>query len=619
MTTYRGTRAAVLCFCMAMAFPAHAQTSNLTGKCEDIFVPHYPTEADRGTALEDIHLMPEDGFLKSAADCNSRARGIVPDRKAIAADARVRAMGGDKTVLPVLRKLADERLSEASFFIYFVYAVSPPLSPLSPERAILTRSEAERELRRAAEAGHRTAMMSLARGALLGMVVKQDHAEARVWLKRAIDAYADRPDKRSEAALDLAALYQEDPASTDAEKASIPALAAIVATDPRGKGYAQWLEMRGRRLGIGWEKNGAAARAMAETPGLIDSVPAARAEYFLLLKESTELADRTKLAELLEDATPTSRRTFDTTVGGMLYSGDPAGRDRKRALVFLQTEAEVRHAAAISVAQQIIASGSNVKVPPGLMRRLYEAVELNLPDADLTLVKLRASTASDMHDGAEVIGLEAFFGARNDAMALHLLDKTAKTGPQAYMRPYETKEKAVAALEGLISRNLPAAHRIKATALRQGTLYPQDDVAATRELIAGAEGGDVEAMKLLSDAYSDGKGIAESNAEEFRWITAAAQAGDVDAQRSLIFFMPFRRSYEDFNVHDALVSGIVLYADGLSSSDLPPAGTRSSSGLKWTGWAPMRLRPASWMVSAPRLPPAPTRRSCGSSSACRRR
>jgi hypothetical protein len=184
-------------------------------------------------------------------------------------------------------------------------------------------------------------------------------------------------------------------------------------------------------------------------------------------------------------------------------------------------------------------------------------------------VTLRRSHNSDAEDSEEAAGLEVLLANHSDEMALHTLSRAAEAGPQSYFVPFDTKAAAVAALEKYVAAGNPAARRIRAVAMRRGTLYPQDDVGATKELIAAAEGGDVTAMDLLADAYGDGTGVTENNDEEFRWKKAAAKAGSVEAARDLIFFMPFRSAYKGFSVHDSLVTGLVLYADKLSFYDLP--------------------------------------------------
>lgn len=546
-----------------------AQGKSYTGICEDVFVPDYPNPGDAGTPTGDLVLIPYKLFEKSSADCAKRGSGPLANDKEALAHMRLRALVGDKTVLPGLRKLAEGGLAEANYLVATIFAKSLPVSPVSPDATVLTRAEAEARLRVAAGKDHVQAMRELAQGLAAGSLVRRDRKEATIWIDRLLKLPNIHPAKQANAALSLAAIILDDPEATQDERRRIKDLAAITAAFRGLAGYAKWLEIRGLRLGIGWNQDVSAARAMAEAPGLMDDVPPVKGEYLELLKASGTAEDRQKLAAILETAKLTYNRNFDSVAGEMLYDGIPAGRDRKRALAFFGTRAGYGHDAAIDLARRVVQSGYDVKISTNMLRRLYEAVDLRLPGADVALVELRQSTNSDARDEAEGIGLEALLGARSGEMAIHLLEKVAQAGPQPWYRPYDTAAAAAAAIDKFIAAGMPAALRIKSVALRRGTLYPQDDAAATRLIVQAAEAGDVAAMELAADAYDEGLGIAKSPAEEFRWMSAAAKAGSADAQRRLIFFMPFRSSYPDFNVHDALVSGLVLYADGLSFYDLP--------------------------------------------------
>ena len=551
--------------------PVLAQTGGktYTGVCEDVLVPDYPRPGDPGVAIEDFGLIPYELFDKSVADCAARGTAPLADDKLQVANVRLQALAGDRKTLPRLRKLAEGGLVEADFLISRVFVTSMPVSPASPDAGVLKRAEAEQRLRKAASEGHHAAIADLAHILTMGSLVRRDDAEARVWLEKMLAEPTTRAVPQAGAAIDLAALIQDDAQASAADLKRIPALQAIAMETPATSGYAKWLEVRGLRLGRGWEKDDAKARAMAEAPGLMDQTPAVRAEYIEILKASSQADDKVKLAEILESAKPARSRTYDSIVGEMLLSGVPAGRDRKRALDFLMSFASYGHEQAIAQANRVVEAGNDIKIPTGMMRRLFEAVDLGLPGADVALTRLRLSNNSDAEDYAEALALQAMYAARSDDMALLVLERIAETGPQDFYPQFTTKEKSVAALEKLIASGRLEAWRIKAQALRRGTLYAQDDVEATALLTKAAEAGDVPAMNLLAKAYDEGLGIAESSAEEFRWKTAAAKAGSFDAARELIFFMPFRSSYPGFSVHDALVSGLVLYADGLSYLDLP--------------------------------------------------
>ena len=544
-----------------LAPQALAQAKTYGGVCEDIFVPDYPKAGDPGIAFEDFSLIPRGLFEKAIEDCEKRAKGFFANDKIKLAHMRIQATAGDKTILPKLRKIADDGLAEASFLIRSIYTSSKPVPPHKPEAVELTRSEAERELHRAAEKGHVLATYYLARSLTDGTLTRRDLKQARVWVETLLKMAGQKADRKAAASLHLATIYMDDPDSTAEERQRIPKLAASVSKWPALAPYAVWLEVRGRRLGIGWDKDDDAARMTAETSGAMDKAPPLKSEYLELLAASGKPEDQLKLAEMLEAAKPTDSRVFDQVVGQMLFSGVPAGLDRKRAFAFLTTRAAINHEDAVALAQRIVADGNRVKVPPEMLRRLYEAVDLKLPGADVALVRLKGSINSDAHEGSDETGLAQYFGASSEGMALYLLEKVAHAGPYSIYPPFDTEAAAVGALDKLADKGNPAALRIKGHALRRGKIYRQDDVEATRFLIKAAEAGDVLAMKMAADAYGSGLGIAEDRAAEFRWLQAAAKAGLADAQRNLANLMPFRRSYPGYNVHDALMGSVALYAE----------------------------------------------------------
>ncbi len=544
-----------------MAPQAGAEAKTYGGVCEDIFVPDYPKAGDPGIAFEDFGLIPRGLFEKAIEDCEKRAKGFFANDKIKLAHMRIQATAGDKTILPKLRKIADDGLAEASFLIRSIYTSSKPVPPHKPEAVELTRSEAERELRRAAEKGHVLATYYLARSLTDGTLTRRDLKQARVWVGKLLEMAGTKADRKAAASLHLATIYMDDPDSTAEERQRIPKLAASVSKWPALAPYAVWLEVRGRRLGIGWEKDDDAARMTAETSGAMDKAPPLKSEYLELLVASGKPEDRLQLAEMLEAAKPTDSRVFDQVVGQMLFSGVPAGLDRKRAFAFLTTRAAINHEDAVALAQRIVADGNRVKVPPEMLRRLYEAVDLKLPDADVTLVRLKGSINSDAHEGGDETGLAQYFGARSQGMTLYLLEKVAHAGPYSIYPPFDTQDKAVGALDALVAKGVPAAMRIKGHALRRGKIYLQDDVEATKFLIKAAEAGDALAMKMAADAYGSGLGIAENRQEELRWLKAAAKAGLADAQGSLINLLPFRFVYTNLNVHDALMGSVARLAE----------------------------------------------------------
>ena len=70
-----------------------------------------------------------------------------------------------------------------------------------------------------------------------------------------LQAAGTRAGRWAAAAADLASIYLDDPLATAAERQRIPELVGEIAKSPQHAALAVWIEVRGRRLGIGWDKD----------------------------------------------------------------------------------------------------------------------------------------------------------------------------------------------------------------------------------------------------------------------------------------------------------------------------------------------------------------------------
>ncbi len=554
-----------------------------TGACEDIHVPGFPAADNKGTPTDDLSLIPSDLLEKAVDDCVKRAnRLLMKDQRARLALARHVALRGDRAGLPELLAAADQGVVEASYVISILFLVSGPYSPADPQFEELPRSSAEAHLRKAAEAGLPGAMYRLGRGLATGILVKRDEREARTWQARLEEQSRRTGDKENlgRASLELAAIALASKNPPQDDQARLAELARQVEAAPLTAPYARWIEIRGRRLGIGWPKDEAKARELAEAAQKAGGVPTIDAEYAELLAASTDPADRLKLAELLERIEPRNSALVGQVVAPMLYSGAPAGRDRARAIVFFAEPAWSSHDDAVVFARRALESDLSFKVPPQVAARLYEAIDLGIPGADAATYDLLTSSRSDLVDTVKAKALARLLQARSEPMRLRLLAEAAETGPASLLAPFDTKEAAAAALDQLVAANVAEALRIKAMALRKGTLYRQDDVAATEYLIKAAEGGDVPAMLLLADAYDSGTGIEEDSEQEIRWIKAAMRAGSAEGEQDFVSLLPFRSGYKDYSVHDAVVLGMAQQGDKLNVAFATPSYDRVFSSIE---------------------------------------
>ena len=145
--------------------------------------------------------------------------------------------------------------------------------------------------------------------------------------------------------------------------------------------------------------------------------------------------------------------------------------------------------------------------PDRVVRLLVDGVEADEPGAAMALARLKVFGGTTYKDvpGARVL-LKAL-ADKGDRDALYLLAATQ------YQNLDSTSFRPSRLAEGLsdddlrtliadgFGRKEAQAFLLKAKFQRRGILYPQDDQAATANLISAANLGNSEAMVLLGEAY----------------------------------------------------------------------------------------------------------------------
>ena len=546
----------------------------LTGKCEDVFVPGVPEGFTLGAGhTEWAQIILRENSQEIIDDCKTRAGGIFAGKQVILADARNRLLNsGDKDAVPIIREYADKGVADPQFLLAFYYGTQQLAVSLSQEiPPLVTRAEVENYLRQAAEAGHIESQIELGRDLSDGKIVLQDRAESRMWLEK---AFANAPDGelKGMAASALAFAFMDDPNASNAELSRMKELVNYVGGFARGRLNGLLLEVRGKRLGRGYQQDKEAALVQASDPALQVESPAFIAEEMRLLLDRNTPEDRSKVLQIIENAKVSRSPSYNEAVGKILYSGIPFGRDRMRSYGFLAGAGQNSFEAALRFADAIEGSAEKVDGTEKVLKRLYEAMELGVPGAGLALLKLRQNVQSGARDEREAIEIEKYLtpdgpmGARNRDVAHYILEQRAREGESNGYDSYGSKERIAAAISMAITEDPPVGHRIKGIALKYGKIYPQDDVASSDEFKLAAEAGDVPSMMFLKDAYARGIGVNEDHQKEFEWLNKAASHGSVDAIYSLSGYIPFSKGIEGFDIRKVVADNVVIYADRLTYS-----------------------------------------------------
>lgn len=145
------------------------------------------------------------------------------------------------------------------------------------------------------------------------------------------------------------------------------------------------------------------------------------------------------------------------------------------------------------------------------------------------LLRLQGRPGNAGYDETQVVALYADLVARSDASQIPgVLDELARKDDTLRLAVEARLDLDALYLKAAESGNL-AAMREHALRLQASAATRDDLVASTEWLLRASEGGDPEAMVMLSQAYSMGVGVPASIDDARGWLIRAAEAGDAKA------------------------------------------------------------------------------------------
>ncbi len=483
--------------------------------------------------------------------------------------ARVLLASAEADAVPLLRELAAGGDLEANYLLHRAYDVVPRngAGPTIGGK-LLSRAEAEAGLRRAAQGGHPEAVADLGRALAAGEAMRRDPVEARDWLEKAMAETA-RASRRGDARIYYARLVAAEPAATPAEQER--AFGFMASDGDLSHPSARILLGRYLRAGIGTKADPARARTIFEELLHHEHLEGEASAYLaeMLLTGEGGPKDATRAVALMSGTSMPIVLSPEMQMlrARLLRDGGVMGRDRAAAVRALANVLYMPNDAIWPLAEMLAGLSTT------LDQRQAEAVRFNLEErvdtgdqrAMLALARIKLGGHPQLRDEAGGYKLlEVAEAAGSDEAAALLAFRYGRWSSDG--SPVMAAH-ARATLERLLPKNVAVAHTVHGKLLRRGWLYPQDDVAATQAIRRGAEGGDVEAMALLAEAYSNGLGVAKDRAEEIRWTRATAKAGWLRGVDKLGFLFAFTRG--DMTLREGITDVVALHLERINVQSLP--------------------------------------------------
>jgi len=302
--------------------------------------------------------------------------------------------------LAILREAATQGSPEAWYWIYESHKSWDRGHPDKPQ--LVTRAEADRALRMAAQLGHPFATKMLAIQLDRGDTVKRDPVAARYWAERAIS----NPDKETRRG-DLVALLGRLLATSDKAEERAHGLDLLERSSKAGVFGAK------RELAIAIRRDDPVrARALLEEALRPDPGGASPALAEMLIAGEGGPADPRRALSLLNSAHTASA---DGVLGRLTLDGRLVRRDPQEAVRLIE-HAGVWDVDARTEVLKILAANPDVRVDRSddTLYRAVEAAELDEPGAMAALIELKLSDNAQFRDPAGACKLLQTAVARGD-------------------------------------------------------------------------------------------------------------------------------------------------------------------------------------------------------------
>ena len=453
--------------------------------------------------------------------------------------------------VPGLRKLAKRGHIKAQYLLYAAYK-SIPRKGNGPEFSsdrLVSRAEAEAGLRAAAKQGSYDGVSVLGIALHFGQSLRRNSREALPWLEK---YYAEAPKEEQPSA----AWVLGDALLTGGNATSKEIERGFTLIDEAVAGGIN-VAVRSRARAMAKAGNEAGTRDYLETEVKKKNIKANAPLARMLIDGIGGQANIARGLELLK----TAHAAKDFEAGMQLahehLDGGHLLRDPVKALKLMAPHAEnhfeTRQELAILLPDHILRL-ANAKILFFLMK---EDEQLKEPEAAWNLLRMLDKRQEDFRDDNylyKLVERHKYTDPRIELRQSKFDAFFARPGPNQDIFIRSAKK----IIDKLIAKNMAAAFTLKGMLQRKGGVYPQDDVAASQNLLKGAKLGDVEAMVEVAKAYHDGNGLARDENEELKWLRMAAALGSIDAKRAII-----REFHRNMNItlREGLTEAIALYGD----------------------------------------------------------
>ena len=466
-----------------------------------------------------------------------------------------------------IASLAGQGSAEANYLLFFIHRAF--------KDAGIDRATAEAALRKAAEAGHREALEVIVEQLRSGPYLRRDPHEAARFAsllaelpKQGIGApnALDRESMALGALLAAGLPLVAEEGFTPEEQAS--AFAAIRQLYEEGKPGTLVPFVNALRYGRGTPADPERARKLLEAA--VDAGDGrALVELAEMLAEGEGgPADGKRAIALLtgpmaEQASYAAR----PVLAGLYLDNRYTGRRPREALRLLAATEDID--ARLRAAALFLDYDERLAYPDGFAATMDAAADVGEPGVAMAWARLKLSShpqfGAKVGEAREIL---ARLAAEGDPEAPIMIAETQYVDLDAgrFNPPRRdggmTDPEIRTVIEAGMRNGQASAFRVMAKLQRVGAVYPQDDVAATKSLIEAAERGDVEAMVLLGDAYSDGQGTAENPRERLRWWREAARLGSLDATEKLVSAFSFDSFDKQMTLREGISEKVALYNNG---------------------------------------------------------
>lgn len=483
-------------------------------------------------------------------------------------------------LVPQVKMLADQGSAEAQYLMFHFFKLHPDEN--DPPTPFVTRDEALAYLKKAAEQGHLDALMMLATQYHDGPLLRRDQ-HAAVKMARRVESAPPQgiaETKYESNAHQYFGLYAAETTLEDDSFSPAEQRIAFAAVDKASKSgtsddFVSHSYITALRYGRGTAKDPLKARKLLEAHIANDqyAVP-----YYagMLAHGEGGPADLKRALALLRDEKMKYTAGAAGVLADILLDGKLVGRQPQEAIQALGRSWRLEDM--VRLASLLIDYQARIETHDRLIETLTDAAAAGETDAALALARLKLSDNSDFKDldGARVLLKPLTDAGNREALWLYAGSQYANLDSSSFPPDPQPGGLSDDDLKNLIAEGMQKkeaeAFLLKAKLLRKGMVYPQDDQAATNDLINAANLGNVDAMRLLGNAYSDGLGTPKNDRERLHAWREAAKHGSLKAQRNLANAFIFDTFNKLMTLDEGVTTPLVLY---INSDD----GTPSPMGI----------------------------------------